>query len=112
MPRVEVGSYSPRHSLPWFGPGAVPASSPGSLLKQEELDAFCLVADSEEIIHRLLRSHARDKRPLLAAPDPERAIRDLLQQREVAYRQFEQIDTTGKSPNQICRILLELYLQN
>jgi shikimate kinase len=73
---------------------------------------FCLVADSEEIIHRLLRSHARDKRPLLASPDPERAIRDLLQQREVAYRQFEQIDTTGKSPNQICRILLELYMQN
>ncbi len=73
---------------------------------------FCLVADSEEIIRRLTRSHARNKRPLLSAPDPERAIRELLQQREAAYRQFEQIDTTGKNPNQICRVLLELYLRN
>lgn len=73
---------------------------------------FCLVADSDEIIRRLTRSHARDKRPLLAAPDPERAIRDLLQQREAAYRQFEQVDTTDKTPQQICHILLELYLGN
>lgn len=73
---------------------------------------FCLVADSEEIIRRLTRSHARDKRPLLSAPDPERAIRDLLQQRAAAYRQFEQIDTTGKNPNQICRVLLEIYLRD
>jgi shikimate kinase len=72
---------------------------------------FCLVADTEEIVGRLTRSHVRDKRPLLAAPDPENAIRELLKQRETAYRQFEQIDTTAKSPNQICRILLELYLR-
>lgn len=72
---------------------------------------FCLVADSAEIISRLTSSHVRNKRPLLAAPDPERAIRELLQQRAEAYRQFEQIDTTGKSPNQICRYLLELYLR-
>jgi len=72
---------------------------------------FCLVADPEEIIRRLSHSHARNKRPLLSSPDPERAIRELLQQRAEAYRQFEQIDTTGKSPNQICRYLLELYLE-
>jgi shikimate kinase len=73
---------------------------------------FCLVADSEEIIRRLTRSHSRNKRPLLASKDPERAIRELLQQREAAYRQFEQVDTTDKSPHQICRILLDLYLQD
>jgi shikimate kinase len=73
---------------------------------------FCLVADIEEIIRRLSRSHSRGKRPLLAAPDPERAIRDLLQQRAAGYSQFEQLDTSGKSPQQLCRILLELYLQD
>jgi shikimate kinase len=71
---------------------------------------FCLVADPDEIVRRLSRSHARNKRPLLAAPDPEGAIRELLQQRAEAYRQFEQIDTTGKSPAQITRQLLELFL--
>jgi shikimate kinase len=73
---------------------------------------FCLVADPEEIVRRLSRSHARNKRPLLSTPDPERGIRELLQQRAEAYRQFEQIDTTGKSPSQVCRYLLELYLQD
>jgi shikimate kinase len=72
---------------------------------------FCLVADSDEIVRRLSRSHARNKRPLLAAPDPESAIRELLRQRSEAYRQFEQIDTTGKSPVQITRQILELYLR-
>jgi shikimate kinase len=73
---------------------------------------FCLVAGADEIVRRLTRSHASSKRPLLAAaPDPERTIRDLLQQRAEAYRQFEQIDTTGKSPAQISRQLLELYLK-
>lgn len=72
---------------------------------------FCLVADSEEIIRRLSRSHTRNKRPLLASPDPERAIRELLQQRAEAYRQFEQVDTTGKSPSQVCRQVLEIYLR-
>jgi shikimate kinase len=71
---------------------------------------FCLVADSEEIIRRLSRPHSRNKRPLLASKDPERAIRELLQEREAGYRQFEQIDTTDKSPHQICCVLLELYL--
>lgn len=73
---------------------------------------FCLVAGADEIIRRLTASHARNKRPLLAAPDPERAIRELLQQRAEAYRQFEQIDTTGKTANQVCRHLLEIYLQD
>lgn len=73
---------------------------------------FCLVAEPDEIIRRLTRSHARNKRPLLAAPDPERAIRELLLQRAEAYRQFEQIDTTGKTPGQISRQLLEIYLKD
>jgi shikimate kinase len=99
--------------------GLVISTGGKMLLDPENLQAlgrngrvFCLVADSDEIVRRLSRSHSREKRPLLASKDPERAIRELLQQREAAYRQFEQIDTTDKSPHQICRILLELYLQN
>jgi shikimate kinase len=99
--------------------GLVISTGGKMLLDPENLQAlsrngrvFCLVADSEEIIRRLTRSHSRNKRPLLlAAKDPEHAIRELLQQREAAYRQFEQVDTTEKSPHQICRILLELYLK-
>ncbi|HEY3486590.1 MAG TPA: shikimate kinase, partial [Gammaproteobacteria bacterium] len=46
---------------------------------------FCLIADSEEIINRLNRSHSRHKRPLLASADPAQAIRDLLRERATAY---------------------------
>jgi shikimate kinase len=97
--------------------GLVISTGGKMLLDPENLEAlrrngrvFCLVADSEEIVRRLSRSHSRNKRPLLASKNPERAIRELLQEREAAYRQFEQVDTSDKSPHQICRLLLELYL--
>jgi shikimate kinase len=69
---------------------------------------FCLTADSDEIVRRLNKPHSRAKRPLLSDPDPEQRIRELFEQRAAEYSRFEQINTTGKTPVQICHTLLEL----
>ena len=60
---------------------------------------FCLVAASEELLARLESEPGR--RPLLDVADPLARIRALLQEREAAYGRFPQINTSGKTPQQI-----------
>lgn len=60
---------------------------------------FCLVATAEEIMTRLASEPGL--RPLVDVPDPIQRVRELLQQRESAYGRFTQINTSGKTPQQL-----------
>ncbi len=68
-----------------------------SLLGKESR-VFCLVASPEELISRLGDS---DGRPLLAGADRLRRIAELLAERRQGYDRFEQIDTNGKTPEEV-----------
>jgi shikimate kinase len=45
-------------------------------------------------------------RPLLTSPDPLARITELMQKRETAYVHFTQVETTGKTPDEVVGILL------
>ena len=60
---------------------------------------FCLTAPAEEIVARL--SDESGQRPLLEVPNPVGRINELLQQRKAGYGRFPQINTAGKTPDQI-----------
>ncbi|MFN2170296.1 MAG: 3-dehydroquinate synthase [Candidatus Promineifilaceae bacterium] len=60
---------------------------------------FCLTADPAEIAKRL-RSEG-SKRPLLAVPNPEERISDLLAERAEGYARFPEVITDGKSIEEI-----------
>ena len=65
---------------------------------------FCLVASPDEIISRLGSS---DERPLLAGADRVRRIVDLLAERQPLYERFEQIDTDGKTPDEVVSTIVD-----
>lgn len=68
---------------------------------------FCLVATAQEIFDRVAKD-TRAKRPLLSSPDPMAEVRRLMAQREAAYKNFTQIDTTGKDPKAVAREVMEM----
>ncbi len=60
---------------------------------------FCLTATPDEILARLVDDEGR--RPLIDVPQPEERIRMLLEERADGYGRFPQINTSGRSPEQI-----------
>lgn len=66
---------------------------------------FCLVATPEEILQRLQldTSHSR---PLLAVADPEQRIVQLLAERAEGYGRFLQIQTSGKTVEEIVQEII------
>ena len=72
---------------------------------------FCLVARPEEIMERL--SQDPDVcRPLLDGPNPMERIVELLRERQEGYARFPQLVTSGKSPEELVDILLEIIQQD
>ena len=72
---------------------------------------FCLQARPETIYRRLREDVAAGQptRPLLTGPDPLGQIRELLQQREDAYRQAHHcIDTDDLTPEEVTGRVLQL----
>lgn len=67
---------------------------------------FCLSATPQEIYARIRQQS--QIRPLLKQPQPLQRITDLLQQREVVYRQFPQLVTSGKTVDELVDELLML----
>jgi len=61
----------------------------------------CLVADAEEIHRRVTADAGRVERPLLTVPDPRARIEELLAERAAGYRSFHQVDTTGRTPEDL-----------
>ncbi|HSM73370.1 MAG TPA: shikimate kinase [Desulfobacterales bacterium] len=68
---------------------------------------FCLVASAEEISARVAADPGV-ARPMLAGPDLMARLLALIREREGGYRQFAQIDTTGKTPAQVTAELLAI----
>ena len=69
---------------------------------------FCLVADPDEIMHRVSRDHEIE-RPLLKTANPKKRVVELLREREDGYSQFYQLDTTGLSPEEVSEKLLTVF---
>lgn len=61
----------------------------------------CLVADAEEIHRRVVADAGRVERPLLSVPDPRARIEELLAERANGYANFHQVETTGRSPEDL-----------
>lgn len=98
-----------RETVAKFAPlrNQVIATGGGTLLDQENVIAFLgaeiftLTADPEEIENRVL-ADGIESRPLLAqSDDPAAKISELLADREEAYGKFTQVDTTGKTIDQV-----------
>jgi shikimate kinase len=68
---------------------------------------FCLAASAEEISARVAADPGV-ARPMLAGPDPMARLLALMREREGGYRQFAQIDTSGKTPAQVVAELLTI----
>lgn len=66
---------------------------------------FCLVASAEEVLRRVGDDEG-PARPLLAAADRLRRIVSLLAEREAGYGRFEQVETEGRSPDEIVADLI------
>jgi shikimate kinase len=72
---------------------------------------FCLVASPEETLKRVsIDSGAQ--RPLLDMATPLDRIVELLQERQDGYSRFQQIVTTGKSPEEVADNLLKIFREN
>jgi len=65
---------------------------------------FCLLATPEAIMARVSRDAS--VRPLLEGPNPMERIMGLMKDREKTYMHFTQVETTGKTPDEVVRILL------
>ena len=69
---------------------------------------FCLVATPEEILHRVSKEkHVR--RPLLEVPDPMARIVELIQQRQLGYSKFYQLDTSNLTPDEVTQKIIRVY---
>ncbi|KAA3659250.1 MAG: shikimate kinase [Chloroflexi bacterium] len=66
---------------------------------------FCLTASPNEILARVQKDG--ETRPLLAGENPLERIAAILQDRKETYSQFEQIDSSGKTPIQIVDTIIE-----
>jgi len=67
---------------------------------------FCLSASLEEIVDRLDRSKDTPVRPLLHSKDRLTTMRALLKERNIYYKNFEQVLTDGKSATTVAE---EIY---
>ena len=69
---------------------------------------FCLVAEPETILDRVVADASRVERPLLATPDPLQRIIDLLAERHPAYGSFIQVSTEARSLDEVADDLFML----
>ncbi len=65
---------------------------------------FCLVATPGDILERA--SCDTKVRPLIQGTNPEERITELMQDRKEAYSHFTQVETTGKTPDEVAAMLL------
>ncbi len=88
--------------------GLVVASGGGMLLDPEVADVisegarvFCLTAESDTILARVISDKSGTMRPLLVGPDPAGRVVDLLAQRAIRYGSFEQVPTDERPPAEV-----------
>lgn len=67
---------------------------------------FCLTAPVEVVLARIRADDDAPLRPLLDHDDPVAAAGELLERRRPAYAAFEQVDTDGRTPDEIVEDLI------
>ena len=94
--------------------GLVIATGGGLVLDPRNVEAlgssgrwFALTASVDEIYRRV--RHSPNPRPLLDGENPRQRIAELLDERSEVYRQFDQVDTTGRSPADIAAEIAERF---
>ncbi|MFN0150062.1 MAG: shikimate kinase [bacterium] len=94
-------------------PGTVVATGGGTLLSEENRDrlltgdtrVFVLTAAIDEIVRRIAQEHGT--RPLIAGGEPSQRVALLMAERREHYASLgEQIDTTGKTVEEVAREVL------
>ena len=95
--------------------GLIVSTGGGMMLNAQNVAAlsgngrvFCLVANPEEIFKRI-SSDRKNNRPLLDTSNPLERISELIKEREKGYRQFIQISTSGKNPQEITQDLIAIF---
>jgi len=73
-------------------------------------DVFCLAASVDTILGRVTGDESPVERPLLSGTDVRDRIERLLAERAEAYERFRQIDTEGRTPDEVADEILELVL--
>ena len=68
---------------------------------------ICLTATPETVMARVMGDGVAE-RPLLAVPNPQQRIRDLLDERRPKYQQFSQIATDDVAPQVVAQQIIEL----
>ena len=94
----------------------VVATGGGMLLDPEVASLFaasgriyCLCAEPDTIVERVLGDPEGHLRPLLAGDDPEGRVRSLLAERAERYAAFEQVRTDGLTAEAIAGEVLERF---
>lgn len=104
MEQAVVADIAPRRNLV-IATGGGTMLDPDNVVAMLGADIFTLTADADTILERV-SADGLDSRPLLTgAANPAERISELLADRADAYNKFTQIDTTGKSIEQIVRDL-------
>ena len=67
-------------------------------------DVFCLTAAPETVIQRI-GDPAR--RPLLDGPDAPARVRELMAERAEGYARFAEVDTEGRSPDEVADAVVD-----
>jgi len=94
-----------RHHVIATGGGfMLDTSGSGALARNSTV--YCLTAEPDEIVRRLLSS-SKAHRPLLDSPDRRARILELLAERAGAYGAFEQVATDNLSTDQVAVSILE-----
>jgi shikimate kinase/3-dehydroquinate synthase len=91
--------YSGRRGLVIATGGRLMLDPLNALLLGKDAIVVCLTAAPEDILARLAGDDER--RPLLETPDPASRIRRLLEERSAGYGQYPQVDTSGKSVQEV-----------
>ena len=90
---------SERQGLVIAAGGRMMLNPENASLLSHQAHVFFLTAVADEIVTRLTASD--EKRPLLDLPDPVAHVQGLIDQQIESYSRYSQVDTDGKTPEQI-----------
>lgn len=97
------------------GEGLIVSTGGGMMLNTKNVAAlsvngrvFCLIATPEEIFERISNDKT-NTRPLLDTSNQLERISELIKEREKGYRQFTQISTSSRKPQEITQELIAIF---
>ncbi len=70
-------------------------------------EVVCLAASLDTIVERVAADGAAAIRPMLAGDDARTRLAELLAERSAAYAWFHQIETGGRTPDELAVVIIE-----